>query len=210
MQPKIYKLGATDFVAELDTREFLRETLGEQDGDLSAMWEAWLDADESRTEDDYAEWLELIGFKLVCEDNVYNHEQDFESVFVYRVAQRAAGGKADWIYDDVIVLVNIHRGGDVRGNYGATQIYRSDSLADCGFLNWVAGWYIESAVDKDDVVLDEAEIREVDEQWQAGYSSSPTSELRSSIKEVHEITGGWVDVTLDNGWRARVAPHWYP
>lgn len=40
----------------IDLSEFLRETLGEPDADLAAVWTAWCDADDSRGWDSLGEF----------------------------------------------------------------------------------------------------------------------------------------------------------
>ena len=88
----------------------------------------------------------------VAMDNVYNSEQDFCTVFQFQVwvpetearydAKREEWTCDEWYYcDDVFVAVEIHRGGDVRGNYGTVQLRGPvDSLCDAGFLDWGIGW----------------------------------------------------------------------
>ena len=78
-------------------------------------------------------------YRPVYRDNVYNHNNDFSDVFVFGVF--APEHTTDWCYsDDIYVSVSVHRGGDVRVNYGVTRLYKvADCLAESGFLDWVIG-----------------------------------------------------------------------
>ena len=74
-------------------------------------------------------------YQSVYRDNVYNHENNFSDLFVFEVF--APENTSDWCYaDDIYVSVSVHRGGDVRGNYGETRLYRvADCIAESGFLD---------------------------------------------------------------------------
>jgi hypothetical protein len=108
--------------------------------------------------------------------NVYNDENDFSSVFQWQVFYPADAGD-DWLYaDDVYVAVEQHLGGDVRGNYGAVRLYRADSLADSGFLDWCLGWNVNYASGD--------EVPENDH-FSVSYAPHPFSEVQRHLK------GGW-------------------
>ena len=136
----------------------------------------------------------------IARDNVYNSEQDFSDVFTFTILG-TEDQRDDWYYkDDVFVAVCVHRGGDVRGNYGRTRLYRTDNLAE-GFLDWTVGWDVESwdmsdtslaayeteGIDDkfisewcgDNTLLERDE--EISERCSIGYASSPTSELYSYV-----------------------------
>lgn len=138
----------------------------------------------------------------ITRDNVYNVDNDFSSVFTFTVLG-TEDQRDDWYYkDDIFVAVCVHRGGDVRGNYGRTRLYRTDNLAE-GFLDWTIGWDVSSwdmsdssYAEYDTEALDAEFISKpgcgVDLEWfereekisercSIGYSSYPTSELYDHI-----------------------------
>ncbi len=123
----------------------------------------------------------------LARDNSYNSEQDLSSQINFTIYGPEG---CDWCWaDDIYVALCVHRGGDVRGNYGRCRIYRVDSLADTGFLDWTLGWHVESAplygVDQDD--LDKEHLaglpwavdERLSERCSPGYASLPSSELYS-------------------------------
>lgn len=194
--------------ASIDTASFLEATLGEPDADLEAMFVAWQEQDEGRR-DDYEAWLESIGWEVVSEDNVYNHENDLSDVFVYRVAQ-PRGRRKDWLWDDeVLVLVAVHRGGDVRGNYAAHRIYRpGECLVEGGFFTWNASWALVGATGPDGAPVPDEALRGIDESWGSWHSSYPSGQVEEAVAMVHAWGPDGADVTLKNGWRGRVTPWW--
>lgn len=115
-------------------------------------------------------------YKSVYRDNVYNHANDLSDVFVFEVF--APENTSDWCYsDDIYVAVSVHRGGDVRGNYGATRLYRvADCIAESGFLDWVIGWDV---CDLQGNRIDD----DITERFAIGYSSYPWGELMNCIPE---------------------------
>jgi len=123
----------------------------------------------------------------LARDNTYNSEQDLSSQINFTVYGPEG---CDWCWaDDIYVALCVHRGGDVRGNYGRCRIYRVDSLADTGFFDWTIGWHVEAAplsgVDQDD--LDQKHLaglpwavdERLSERCSPGYASLPSSELYS-------------------------------
>ena len=82
---------------------------------------------------------EVTGLSRLAWDNSYNGEQDLSSQVDYRVF---ADPNEDWFYGPCIVALRVHRGGDVRGNYAPTVLYRAEEGISgflCGFrLGWCA------------------------------------------------------------------------
>ena len=129
---------------------------------------------------------------MLARDNSYNSENDLSAEINFTIY--GADENCDWCWaNDIYVPLCVHRGGDVRGNYGATRIYKVDSLADTGFLDWTLGWHVESAplsgVDQDD--LDQKHLDELTwavddnltERCSPGYASLPSSELYSGTTD---------------------------
>ena len=76
------------------------------------------------------------------------------------------------------VLVEVHQGGDVRGNYGAWRIYKleegwGNSPAECGFIDWVVGWSVSDTAGEP--------IEHLNDSLGIGYSSSPTCEAEDIL-----------------------------
>ena len=106
----------------------------------------------------------------LARDNVYNNENDFNSAFTWTVYGNDSG---DWLWDsdEQYIGVCVHRGGDVRGNYGLPRFFRvGDCIADTGFIDWTVSWYCESGPD-------EGMVEKINEECSAGYHSCPTSHL---------------------------------
>lgn len=113
-----------------------------------------------------------LEYKSTSLDNVYNNENDFSSVFQWQVFYPADHN--DWIYaDSVYVAIEIHLGGDVRGNYGPVRLYEANYLGDSGFLDWVLGWHVTYSNGE--------EVPEND-RFSIGYSSHPYTELVDHLK----------------------------
>ena len=168
----------------LDTAAHIAESLGEPltlpdhiDGD------GWV----SEAEDALCRWFARLThqqYEHVHRDNVYNHENDFSSQFVFSVF--APVDRSEWLYsDDVFITVERHLGGDVRGNYSSFQVFRVDSIADSGFLDWVCGWRAEPIRSESSsdllALLEDSELSAANDRLSIGYSSHPTSELRSLL-----------------------------
>lgn len=138
-------------------------------------------------------------------DNTYNNENDFSSVFQWQVFYPADAG--DWLYaDDVYVAIEVHQGGDVRGNYGAVRLYRADDLADSGFFDWCIGWHVNYA--NGEQVPD-------NDRFSVGYSSNPTCEVQRHLKGDWQARVQWSDkrgcfvAPYNDGRFVELHPHLY-
>jgi hypothetical protein len=122
-------------------------------------------------------------YQQVHRDNTYNSDNDFDRNFVFSIF--APEDCADWCWsEDVFVVIETHLGGDVRGNYGPAAVFRVDSLADSGFLDWVCGWFaspINTASVGYLADCEHPELRAANDRLSIGYSSHPTSELRELL-----------------------------
>ena len=115
--------------AWIDTPSLISATLGPEveleslgvdpDEWLQAGWDGEVPLIEAAT-----------GFVEQVRDNTYNGDNDLSADIVFSVL--TAPDEGDWIYPEgeALVVLNIHRGGDPRGNYGHTRIYRVDSMSD--------------------------------------------------------------------------------
>jgi len=165
----------------LSSDEHISATLGKPiELPESTDWASWA----SECEDELlAHFKELTG-EIYCfhtYDNSYNLEHDFDSEFYFTIAAPCAA--SDYAHcHDVFVIINKHLGGDVRGNYGPFAVYRVDNLVDSGFFNWTLGWYVSPV--NQERVLDQIDTKEIDylnQQFSAGYSSLPTSQVRDQL-----------------------------
>ena len=136
-------------------------------------------------------------YHLVHRDNTYNHEQDLTEQVIFTVFAPVAA--SDWCWcDDLFIVIERHLGGDVRGNYGEAEVFRVDSLADKGFLDWCVGWHVAPV----NPARGTSELERINDRLTIGYSSRPTSELeqivRAGSKPVwSERRGSWVAVLED-------------
>ena len=168
-----------DYTA-IDTELFVQRTVGHNnpengielpDDVYNAEW-----SDESDLITQFISNREDTIYQSVYRDNVCNHENNFSNVFVFEVFVPV--DCSDWYYaDDAYISVSVHRGGDVRGNYGETQLYRvADCIAESGFLDWVLGWDV---CDLQGNRIDNS----VTYRFEIGYSDNPWREMLNYIPE---------------------------
>lgn len=136
-----------------------------------------------------AENLLKVQCQEAARDNVYNSENQFSQQFTYTIYTPL--DSADWAFGECVVAVCLHRGGDVRGNYGKVALYECDDLAEAGFFDWVVGWHM---VDEDSPLRDKFKT----DNWLMGYSSQPTHELEQEVLEYKKLTfrddlGEWTE-----------------
>ena len=77
------------------------------------------------------------GLEQVVWDNSYNHEQDLSAQVDYRVF----ADDDDYFYGPCVVAIRVHRGGDVRGNYAPTVLYRADDGISGFLYGFRLGWH---------------------------------------------------------------------
>lgn len=168
----------------INTEEWLSRVLGSEvlsGGELEeSISNKWL----TQSQDEILEAIqnaEGIEYKCTDVDNVYNNENDFSSVFQYQIFYPE--GETDWYYaDNIYVAIEVHQGGDVRGNYGRVRLYKVDDLVSSGFLDWVIGWSVNYA--------DGTEVPEND-RFSIGYASHPFSEMQSHLKDGYKAEVWW-------------------
>ena len=170
----------------INTELFIKRTIGHNNPEGIELPDVIHDAEWSDESDLIKQFIsdrDNTPYKSVYRDNVYNHENDFSDVFVFEVF--APENTSDWCYsDDIYVSVSVHRGGDVRGNYGATRLYRvADCIAESGFLDWQLGWNV---CDLQGNRIDD----DITERFAIGYSSYPWGEL---VNYIPEKTIHWSD-----------------
>ena len=139
-------------------------------------------------------------------ENVYNSENDFSSVFEFSVFYRTDDTSCgEWYYSnkDVIIAVQIHQGGDVRGNYGPVRFFRGNNLSETGFLDWCLGWSTQDSHD---------ERQHNADQFDVGYSQNPSCHLGDNLKNRalhwsnrHDCFVGWLWDDVANEYRVTKA-----
>ena len=141
--------------------------------------------------------------KELARDNVCNNENDFNSAFTWTVYGNDSG---DWLWDsgEQYIGVCVHRGGDVRGNYGAPRFFRvGDCIAETGFIDWTISWYCESGPDA-------GMVEKINEECSYGYTSCPTSHLCDLLgTEDCEWNGGVATVETEDGDKYELHPTYY-
>lgn len=177
MHDNLIKLDTTfpDCTA-IDTEAWLKAVLGEEialGGEelarkMATNWLVEIEADILAA----IEQETGVEYEAAALGNVFNGDNDFSDVFQFQVFRPADG--TDWVYDDdVYIAVEVHQGGDVRGNYGRVRLYRADNLADTGFLDWVLGW---------DVTYSDGTEVPLNYRFDIGYSSHPLYEMLDHLK----------------------------
>ncbi len=152
--------------------------------------------------------------KILARDNSYNSENDLSAEINFTIY--GADEDCDWCWaNDIYVALCVHRGGDVRGNYGATQIYKVDSLADTGFLDWTLGWNVEvlntyhTEPGKPNFTRWDIDERKTEEA-SPGYRSLPSSYVSDLIgTDSVEWLDGKAYATDENGQQYRFTPYHY-
>lgn len=152
-------------------------------------------------------------YEILARDNTCNSENTFDREWIFSIYGPAG---ADWCWEhDVYVAVTLHNGGDPRGNYGATKLYRADSLGEIGFLDWVHGWSVRRFNGFDDVELEDLTAEQANQilaeaesddrlnnRCCPGYSSYPAGELSRESTESDSCIwhNGQAILKTDNGW----------
>ncbi len=135
-------------------------------------------------------------YRAELRDNTYNSENDFSANFVFTIY--APKDCSYWCYQhDIFVTVEKHLGGDVRGNYGHFSVFRVDSIADSGFLDWVCGWYASPL--PADADAEYPDLVSWNDRFCQGYSSWPTGEVRDALASKEPA---WCDTRKT--WLARL------
>ncbi len=117
---------------------------------------------------------ELGDVESVARDNSYNAENDFSKDFVFEIfADTSRTG--DWLYTECLVAINLHRGGDPRGNYDSAQFFIVECPAESGFLDWIVDLFISYA---------NGESADDQGRYTSGYTSAPIYNFESDAKVI--------------------------
>lgn len=169
-----------DCSATLSTAHFLAEALEIRD-DMMAEFATW-------SQDRDGSWFELgdqfmraRSYVNRARDNVTNVENDLSQVYVWEAWTTPEGAEADggdWIYttEGAIAVVYVHTGCDVRGGY--TRPYFCESRGEYAVPMDLSAEYRIVASH----TLPESQWREIDDEWENGYSAHPFGQVEKRVK----------------------------
>lgn len=136
--------------------------------------------------------LEDLGYTSLARDNVYNSENDFDQVFVWEVWLRPGREEpSEWLYadkSDIIVLIYVHTGADVRGGYAFPAALEFGCYDYPLPLDWCAEWKADEEDETTQEWIEEHGIS--DDEGCCGYSGHPVSHLQDYLD-------GWEFGTFD-------------
>jgi len=148
-----------------------------------------------------AQYLTERGYSPEGSGNTYNGECDLTQVIQYEVWQHDTCKIIDrGLYSDekTLTVIEVHCGCDVRGGYGRPIFCRSTE--DYAFpCDTVVGYMLIEGTDKDGELLSNDARSALDDRWQVGYSSLPTSEVCGDIEKLHWVRGRKFKATLKTG-----------
>jgi hypothetical protein len=157
----------------IDTEAWLTAVLGEPVEDYESD-SHWID------EESIKDYLLSKGYETVSctnADNTYNSANDFCSNFIFQ-AFTTSDTEDKWYWqDDVYIAIQVHLGGDVRGNYGDTRLYKLPPYCtEKGLFDWVLEVEV---IDSEGESLGKLNV---------GYSSHPLSCIDDSFDSVEWST----------------------
>ena len=160
----------------IDTQEHIKAALGEP-----IQLPTYLDNGDWATDNPqlltYLSHLNCGPIVEVERNNTYNTENNLSAEFIYTIF--APTDACDWCWaSDIFVAIEVHQGGDVRGNYGDYQVYKVSNIAETGLFDIQAGWYCEPVGFHNPQDL---ELETINEHLEIGYSHWPTNVLRDYL-----------------------------
>lgn len=178
----------SEVTATIETALFLAETC-DVDFDIQEQFEAWAALEENSK----LSWFEageqfateVLGLSQIARDNTYNGENDLSQNYVWEVY--GDGGCSDWIYDDeALMVVYAHTGCDVRGGYAYPLFLRHGG--DYAIPVDLCAEFYASEGRLNGEELEDEDLRNIDEQWQCGYSSNPGYQLSKDTERIFGFT----------------------
>jgi len=175
--------------ATIETAHFLSETC-EVDFELQAQFEEWVELEENSD----LSWFEagktfcedVIGLNQQARDNTYNGENDLSQCYVWEVYTEEIS-PSDWIYaDNALMVCYAHTGCDVRGGYAYPLFLRSQGEYAIP-MDLTAEFYAAEGRANGEELCD-SDLRDIDEQWQNGYTSNPAYHMSKDIERVFGFT----------------------
>lgn len=173
------------------------DNIFEIDRKLQKKWSDWDDA--TKEELDWfasaAQFMDSMDMESVLRDNTYNQENDLTQDFVYSVYIPIGNASDEAIYagEDVVTVLFIHCGCDVRGGYGRPLFCRG--TGDYSIPTYPVVEFITESIDP--------ELRSLGEKWQLGYSAHPWYQFNEDVEEYCDrpsfLDADQVRVTLKTG-----------
>jgi hypothetical protein len=172
----------------IEVAHFLAEQT-EVDFDIQSQFDEWVTRDENSE----LSWFEageqfateVLGLTQRARDNTYNGENDLSQDYVWEIYSNNENN--DWIYDDdALLVIYAHTGCDVRGGYAYPLFLRSTT--DYSIPVDLTAQFFAAEGRLNGVNLEQDELRELDEQWQCGYSSCPSYEFNKNVDRIFTFT----------------------
>lgn len=138
-----------------------------------------------------------LGFIVVASGNTYNHESDLSEVLQWSIMTNQHSDND--LYSNGILLVQLHHGGDPRGNYGNVAVYKWEGEDTLFFLDAVAGYYVTD-------LQGERIDNNLTQHFESGYSANPGYQLSKHIVKIVDLTEEKATVELDDGSTVVVYP----
>jgi len=129
-------------------------------------------------------YLESRGYEQLTRDNTFHSENDFDQDFIFEIWQRPHCSVDDWAYADsseVLIVLYIHTGCDIRGGYSKPLFGNFDLYDYCMPLDWTVQWHIEANSAATDDEAAQVDSWNDSGEFGTGYSSNPTYHLSETI-----------------------------
>ena len=139
-----------------------------------------------------------FGLEEVTSGNTYNHESDLSDTMQWCIVAPKGGE----LYSEGILLVQLHHGGDPRGNYGSVRAYKWQGEDSFFFLDTVAGYYVTDPKDPNASRVDNS----LTQRFESGYTANPGYELRKNIVKILELNEQSAKIELSDGSTVLVYP----
>lgn len=119
-------------------------------------------------EQDVVSFLEeMTAYEYVSSDNSYNWDSDFSSDINFSIL---SADKDEWYFSSGYLVIRIHQGGDIRGNYSKCRIYKYHGEDDA--MMFLDSASVEVRFNSDD---------EIDE-YTVGYQNNPLYHFNEDFK----------------------------
>lgn len=140
--------------------------------------------------------IDEMGYEVVASGNTYNGESDLSDIMQWSIM--APEGNKE-LYADGVLLVQVHRGGDARANYGKVRAYKWSEFT-MFFLEGCVGWDME---DLEGNRID----NQLSRRFETGYTANPTYELNRHITKILELSDSYAIVQLDDDTQVKLYPN---
>jgi hypothetical protein len=151
--------------------------------DLHDQFDKFLETNDDDWFDAGTAFMESLGYHQHARDNVYNNDNDFSQVFVWEVWSKEPS-EADWLYaKDVVVVLYIHTGADVRGGYSPPLFVEARGFD----YSMPIDWYVEVFVKE----IIEGKICPEKSTWSSKDDQSINDLAKSVERVIRTSKGEW-------------------